>query len=393
MPTGSMPRRDGLPAKRSRSPSTDAQAVGATTASPKARPVYGIKASPLLMPKRQNSSSPRLMALSGPVSPLTSSVFTCPEISFHVEAARSSNTLNPRDIANLILWAVPTTVPLVESPKWFFLKSRSHVRGVLTIYCNGISYDTMMNTGCGLAAATSEAAWHDEVGERALLPVRRGCCFARNNDVCHTPIWVPSQNNRLELDLFLRTQSHRRNAPARRSLLEVAKEVASSSSSSIEPAEVGQQAPPCRPPPAADEGCVANFLDVENLMQFALTMDANVAQLCELRFILEPPASDAARWRRFNTPSLPSTTVPKVYAFDCEMVLVSDNVSALARCTLVALPSETVVLDMLIKPDEPIVDYVTRFSGITEEMLSTVTMSLPDAQDQLMKWIDTETLS
>jgi DNA polymerase III epsilon subunit-like protein len=333
-------------------------------------------------------------------SALSSSAFTCPEIMFHVEAARSSNTLNPRDVANLMLWAVPTTLPLVESPKWCFLKSRSYLKGVVTIYCNGISYDTIMNTGCGIAAEANEKPWQEAVGERTLFPFRRGCCHARNNEVCHVPIWVPSQNNRLELDLFLRTQSNRRNSTApRRSMIEVAKEVASSAAAGTlvdrpPPTDDAGEQQPSSATHRGDPSAQSKFLDTEALLSYSLTMEANLHQLAELRFTLDvPQAADghpSPRWRRFAPPVAPSTS-PKIFAFDCEMVLVDGDVSALARCTLVQLPSEEVVLDILVKPEEPIIDYVTRFSGITEEMLANVTTTLSDAQRALMQFIDTET--
>ncbi|CUG93443.1 exonuclease, putative [Bodo saltans] len=398
------------PSPHHHSTAAPAKASPSTRPSP---PVYSIKASPLPVPKRQGSSSPRMAPMLPPTSGLTSSAFTCPEITFHIEAARTSNTLNPRDVANLMLWAVPTTVPLVESPKWCFLKSRSYVKGVVTIYCNGISYDTIMNTGCGISADASEKSWHEAIGEKILFPFRRGCCHARNNEVCHVPIWVPSQNNRLELDLFLRTQSNRRTSTApRRSLIDVAKEVASSAAAgtlvdnpspppTVAAAESDSARDQVEPKQCTDQLANSKFHDVEALLSYSLTMEANLPQLMELRFTVEVPevseGQPSPRWRRFlppsHTPSSSSSTLssPKIFAFDCEMVLVDDNVSALARCTLVQLPSEEVVLDILVKPQEPIIDYVTRFSGITEEMLGPVTTTLADAQDALMQFIDTET--
>ena len=68
----------------------------------------------------------------------------------------------------------------------------------------------------------------------------------------------------------------------------------------------------------------------------------------------------------------PSSLLAGLYcfAFDCEMVQGLDRVSLLARATLVHVPSGFVLVDALFRPEEEIVDYVTRFSGITASMLS-----------------------
>ena len=58
-----------------------------------------------------------------------------------------------------------------------------------------------------------------------------------------------------------------------------------------------------------------------------------------------------------------SKTVPPV-ALDCEMVGVGDEkTSALARCSIVNHDGE-VVYDVYVKPDKPITDYRTQWSGI-----------------------------
>ncbi|CAK7211940.1 hypothetical protein SBRCBS47491_001294 [Sporothrix bragantina] len=77
----------------------------------------------------------------------------------------------------------------------------------------------------------------------------------------------------------------------------------------------------------------------------------------------------------------------KVYAIDCEMCKAADDKFVLTRISVVAWDGE-VVMDELVKPDEPIVDYLTQFSGITEAMLAPVTTSLADIQARLLKLLD-----
>ncbi|KAJ2966908.1 hypothetical protein NUW58_g10558 [Xylaria curta] len=72
-----------------------------------------------------------------------------------------------------------------------------------------------------------------------------------------------------------------------------------------------------------------------------------------------------------------------VYALDCEMCVTGPDEYSLTRISLVSWDG-TVILDELVKPDKPIIDYVTRFSGITEEMLAPITTTLSDIQTKLL---------
>lgn len=77
-----------------------------------------------------------------------------------------------------------------------------------------------------------------------------------------------------------------------------------------------------------------------------------------------------------------------IFALDCEMCRAEEGL-VLARVSIVNFNLE-VVYDKLVKPSVPIIDYMTRYSGITEEKLSDVTTTLQDVQQDILKIVSTE---
>jgi RNA exonuclease 1 len=88
----------------------------------------------------------------------------------------------------------------------------------------------------------------------------------------------------------------------------------------------------------------------------------------------------------------PNTPPPYgIYALDCEMCYTTHGLEVI-RVTLVAADGR-LVYNSLVRPDYRIIDYNTRFSGISESDLSKHgTKSLQDVQNDLMHFINADTI-
>ncbi|KAG7198273.1 hypothetical protein KM043_005676 [Ampulex compressa] len=92
------------------------------------------------------------------------------------------------------------------------------------------------------------------------------------------------------------------------------------------------------------------------------------------------------------------TTFPKdiaveeqgVYALDCEMSYTTQGLE-LTRVTVINEDCN-VIYETLVKPENPVVDYNTRFSGITEENMKGVTTTLLDVQATLLTMFSEKTI-
>ena len=109
-------------------------------------------------------------------------------------------------------------------------------------------------------------------------------------------------------------------------------------------------------------------------------------QLIRNDFLIPGLSKDA---EHFFTIPLSSTTEPssssQIFALDCEMCL-SSRGKELTRIS-VTDSTHQVVYDTLVKPENPIIDYLTRYSGITENDLRDVTTTLKDVQEKLKEII------
>lgn len=78
-------------------------------------------------------------------------------------------------------------------------------------------------------------------------------------------------------------------------------------------------------------------------------------------------------------------------SLDCEMVVCDDNKRALVRVCVVD-DEEKVLLDMLVKPRIPVIDYLTPITGICEADLKNVTCGILEAQTAVLKLLTADTI-
>ncbi|KAF9462298.1 ribonuclease H [Collybia nuda] len=74
----------------------------------------------------------------------------------------------------------------------------------------------------------------------------------------------------------------------------------------------------------------------------------------------------------------------RIYAIDCEMCMTEDG-KELTRVCMIDYHSGNVLYDQLVKPSKPIIDYLTRWSGITAAALGPVTTTLAQVQAHILK--------
>ncbi|XP_057664496.1 exonuclease GOR-like [Diorhabda carinulata] len=80
----------------------------------------------------------------------------------------------------------------------------------------------------------------------------------------------------------------------------------------------------------------------------------------------------------------------KVYAIDCEMCFTVHGLE-IAKVTVVGLGGD-LIYSSFVRPESEIIDFNTRFSGITKDDIHLGTKSLREVQNDLMRFITSETI-
>ncbi|KAL1901922.1 hypothetical protein Sste5346_001627 [Sporothrix stenoceras] len=318
-----------------------------------------------------------------------------PALNFN-KNARLQSKIQVSDLRNLVTYIFADGT----APQWIGVHHRPSFRKIVTILVPGLE-EAMFKTGVDFAQWMEQddgsiaalqlwtkniATPHDDAYPRTLDKDNLPVAVQPFADV-FTQLWpVRARGNEKYATLF---------SPVATFLTAPLPKAASSDDNSSRPKGSG---PRFRP----DNGSK----DVRTrITEFIATPEEYLAN----EFVLHPallPADQRAAfedepgWVHTDVANLKDGEVPeadieqgsvtagrKVFAIDCEMCKAADDKFVLTRISVVAWDGE-VVMDELVKPDEPIVDYLTQFSGITEAMLAPVTTRLVDIQRRLLAILD-----
>jgi DNA polymerase III epsilon subunit-like protein len=340
--------------------------------------------------------------------PITQRDAPSAEISFNLAADRRSN-LSPCDVANMVLWCLPCpldasnendpVVPAVACPRWLSIRNNSSLECIVVICCSRIAYEDILGT--------PDSPLGEDLSRMLLGKVRRNELGGEN--VAYAPLWIRNQRDRLAEEFFMRNASSKKkgtSAAAETTNGEMKQQSLRGSSCAaalqaakgkrlVEPEAAETESEKHRDARSfSDHGAV--------LEEIALELPRDEGVLRSMGYLTHVPATACDEDTSSCVPQLnwmvlgAETTVedltqgaPLVVAFDCEMVECDgDRVNlALARATLVNAETGETIFDVLVKPSGTITDYLTRYSGITEEMLRCVTTTVVDVQNALIEHV------
>lgn len=160
--------------------------------------------------------------------------------------------------------------------------------------------------------------------------------------------------------------------------------------------------------PRVDKGFVSQRTPITNFIHSVEDLRENEYPLHPVFFTTDEEKSACIESRRrngqsaddgwvdTNVPALEAGDVPDaeiekgsmtagrdVLALDCEMVKTEGDNFELARISMINWSGE-VVLDELVKPSRPVIDYLTAYSGMSKELLHPVTTTMEDIQKKML---------
>lgn len=137
--------------------------------------------------------------------------------------------------------------------------------------------------------------------------------------------------------------------------------------------------------PARDDSSSSSSSDAALLLPPRHVMTRTAAEDLAAVYGLPSPSSPAAGTSGGDaSPAAPAR--PRLLAVDCEMCQTAVGLQ-LARVTVID-EDESTALDVVVRPELPVMDHLTQYSGITPAMLASATATISEVQAQLLELID-----
>ncbi|KAJ4819093.1 Small RNA degrading nuclease 5 [Rhynchospora pubera] len=255
------------------------------------------------------------------------------EVTFKEVPATSSvfdSALNLHDIKELVTWVIGEG----HSPSWAFVKNKPLIQKVILLYLPGLDAALYMSH-FHLLSSLKEHCGNPK-------PVLALSCVS---DEIQT------------IDALLTCKKRKRDSE--------------SSSTKM------------KPQPPTEQGKLTSLKDARELPHPIIHYTLSKKQLMDNGYCFNKPGM-------VSTVPASDTVVHEIVALDCEMCITKEGFE-LTRVTLIDVEGQ-VLIDKFVKPTNPIIDYNTRYSGITPDMLNDVTTTLADIQEEFTRLVHRETV-